>query len=232
MENIDFNVKRELMSHAKSMTDINECRQWCMGWCEEHHKNFTDVWYGFVRQAFLWGEDARMRERCIQAVKNTLKYFPTLDLKRMENWNHDDTKRHIEIYEANGEWKVKKIFGVEIRVDNPECCCFALRCSETHKRNDGVEYEWLQLLTTFDFETVKIDDKEERNMLWACSFRLNMGERYREPCMPSCHFESLEEFIRFYTKTTGDRIDDINKLVIVDDTPELIELDDDNDEQD
>lgn len=160
MENIDFNVKRELMNHAKSMTDINECRQWCIGWCEEHHENFTDVWYGFVRQAFLWGEEARMRERCIQAVKNTLKYFPTLDLIRMEHWNDEDIKKHIEIYEANGEWKVKKIFGVEIRVDNPGCCCFALRCSETHKRNDGVEYEWLQLLTTFDFETVKIDDKE------------------------------------------------------------------------
>lgn len=232
MENIDFNVKRELMSQARSMTDINECRQWCIGWCEEHHENFTDVWYGFVRQAFLWGEEARMRERCIQAVKNTFKYFPTLDLIRMEHWNDEDIKKHIEIYEANGEWKVKKIFGVEIRVDNPECCCFALRYSETHKRNDGFEYEYLRLLTTFDFETVKIDDKEPKNMLWACSFRLNMGELYREPCMPSCHFESLEEFIRFYTKTTGDRIDDINKLVIVDDTPEPIELDDDNDEQD
>ena len=55
---------------------------------------------------------------------------------------------------------------------------------------------------------------------------------YNEPYVPSCHLESFEEFIKFYTSTTCDRIPDPNKLVIVDDTPEPIELGGYNDEQD
>ena len=219
MEKIDINVKRELTSHARSMTDFAECRAWCRAWCEEHHENFTDVWFGFVRQAFECGEKVRKKMRYTQAIKNTLRYFPTLELTRIENAS-DDYLNNFELSEVNGELRLVKAFGVEVRVDNPECCCFALRCRETHKRYDGTEYEHYGLLTTFDFEAVKVDGKEEKNMLWVCGFRLNMGEKYREPYVPSCLLESFEDFIKFYTSTTGDRIPDLNKLAIFDDTPE------------
>lgn len=169
-------------------------------YCTEKGLDYWDVWQGCARPLFMLEQERRLRNAAIEAVKNTFEYFPSFDLKRVENWDTDDVEQNITIDKCDEKLVVKKIFGIEVKVENPKCRCFALRWREP----DG----WPTLLTTFDF--VSYNDK---NMVWGAGFKTR-DDKY----IPTVLYYSLEDFIKTYIAFTDEEFD-ANKLVIVDDTP-------------
>lgn len=206
-------VRNLMFIKASEIENREEYRKFVEDYCDSNNLDYWHVWQDCARGFFDGQERYRMRNRCIEAVKNTFAYFPTTDLARMGHWDEDDIEKNIEIEEINGKWKVKKIFGIDVRVDNPECRCFALRCAEDRTTNSGDFYVRLDLLTTFDFDTISRQGKEE-NMVWSGGIASDNGYG-----VPSGLFFSLAEFLKCFLCYTRYKYD-ANRLVMVDDTPE------------
>lgn len=135
-------------------------------------------------------------EHRVEMAKNTLKYWPDIDLSTFKSVESNDDEF---VYEDN---KLVKAYGVYIEVDNPECTYFALR-----RKSD------MRLLTTFDFVKA-LDYKDEIvYRVYNVGFPMNGGYH------PGVTWCSLKDFLKFYLKNTDDR-DVQGELVIVDDTPE------------
>lgn len=216
MKEITKEVRDLMLLKLKEIKNRDEYRNFVSEYCDENGLDYWEVWQGFARDLFERADAHRIRNRYIEAVKNTFKYFPTTDLCRMEHCEVEKLKSYIVIGQVDGKWIVKKIFGVEVLVENNECRCFALRWREPMTRYDGTPYETLSLLTTFDFATIKQENhKEEENMVWGCAF--HAGRKY----IPTAIYYSLFDFIEMYKSFTDERFD-ADKLVMVDDTPEPI----------
>ena len=227
MATISQGVRDLMFTKAREIENRDEYWKFVNDYCDNNGLDYWQVWQGCARSFFYMQEERRMRQRCIEAVNNTFAYFPSRDLARMEHWRDEDIEKKIEIEDCGGTWVVKKIFGIEVDVHNRECRCFALRWREADKRADGTPIEWKTLLTTFDFTTINKGEKEE-NMVWSCGY--SAGSFYDRKYIPSVLYFSLEEFIETY-KAFADERYDADKLIMVDDTPEPINYDYDDDSE-
>lgn len=148
-------------------------------------------------------------QKQIGAINNTFKYMPTLDVKRVINV-YDQFDNNFKFNED--ETRITKVFGIEIMCDKPECQCFALRL----RKDSG----FLSLLTTFDFAPMK-SNGEDKNLVWVAAFHMK-----NDVVFPSCFMDSLEDFLNFFLKNAAEDFYgklDRNRLVIVDDEPEMDE---------
>lgn len=221
MSQISKETRELFLQKANEFETREEFRQFISDWCDNNDADYWKVWQCDAQYIYNSVHVSRLRKRCIEAVKNTLYYFPTRDLVRIENSDAEELEKNFEIEQIGGAWRLKKVFGVEVSVNNPECLCFALRWRERDgEREDGTPRYWLNLLTTFDFTEAKLGRSEkEVNLLWACGYA---AKGYERRYIPSTLYYSFEEFIRTY-KAFADEEFEAENLVMVDDTPEPYE---------
>ena len=162
-------------------------------------------------------KEEEMRKIWIEAINNTFHRFPSQDMEIFKNWDYNSLNKLIEVVDYNGEWRVNKIFGIEVGFDNPDCQRFALRWRDNNKSWGGREFK--TLLTTFDFETIHFENENAINVVWALGFKAKStyGDRYRSKCIPRCLYYSLKDFVDTYIDFADEKFD-VDKLIMVDDS--------------